>query len=70
MLPVKDNQTFTMISENSFKALLTHFLKTQHILYWETLFTFTRQLKNRMVELKQDVSKQAQVSMTIWTGQG
>ncbi len=62
--------TFTMIYKNFFKAFLIHFLRTRHIHYWETLFTRTRLMKNHMGELRQGVSKQAQVSTHIWTGQG
>ena len=69
MFPVKDNQPELYVRlRNFFKTYLTRFV-IQHILYWKTLFTRTRLMKNHMGDLKQGVSKQAQVSMRILTGQ-
>ena len=38
---------------NFFKTYLICFLMARHILFWEPLFTFTRQLKNHMVDYRQ-----------------
>ncbi len=58
--------TFAMISKNSFKTFLTHFLRTLHILCWETLFTLTRLMKNHMADLRQGVSSASLNAYLDW----